>query len=157
MGLGEVLHGLRSATVRVALTQHRVHGRTLDLVVACPNIPLLIGRRLFRVGRQVVALRLQFGDRRLQLRDGSGDVGQLDDVGIGGLGEIAQLGQSVADLLVFGQAVVELGQHARGERDVSSLNLDTGRRGEGFDDGFERIRREKRRFIRARVNDFSHS
>jgi hypothetical protein len=119
VGLGEVLHGLGRAAVGVAFAQHRVDGRALDLVVACPNVLLLIGRRLFRVGGQVVALGLQFGDRGLQLRDGSRDVGQLDDVGIGGLGESAQLGQCVADLLFLGQTVAELGQHARGERDVS--------------------------------------
>src|SRR3712207_7450594 len=34
-----------------------------------------------------------FRSRRLQLRDRSADVGQLDDVGIGGLGELAQLGE----------------------------------------------------------------
>ena len=68
-----------------------------------------------------------------------------------------QFGKGVVDLLVFGQTVTELGQHARGERDVSCLDLDTSRGGEGFDDRFERVSRQKRCFIRARVNDFSHS
>ena len=89
---GVVLHRLRRAAVGVALAQHRVDRAALDLVVAGADVLLLVGLRVVRVVRQVEAQLLQLGDRSLQLRDGGADVGQLDDVGLGRLGEVTELG-----------------------------------------------------------------
>src|SRR5699024_5869651 len=100
VGLGEVLHGGGGAAIGVALAQHRVHGGALDRVVAGADILLLLGGGGLGVVRQVDALRLQLGDGGLELRHRGGDVGQLDDVGLGGLRQLAQLGQGVGLALV---------------------------------------------------------
>ena len=50
------------------------------------------------VGKRV-ALGLQLGDGRLQLRHGGADVRQLDDVGFGLERQRAELGERVADAL----------------------------------------------------------
>ena len=100
--LGVVLDRRGRAAVGVALAQHRVHRAALDLVVAGAGVLLLVGLRVLRVVREVVALRLQLRDRRLELRDRGADVGQLDDVGLGRLGERAELGERVVDALLGG-------------------------------------------------------
>ena len=100
--------------------------RALDLVVAGAGLVLLVGLRVLRVVRQVVALRLQLGDRGLELRDRGGDVGQLDDVGLGLRGQLAELGEGVVDALLVGEAVGELREDAAGQGDVAGLDLDTG-------------------------------
>mmetsp|Transcript_82102 Transcript_82102/g.248999 ORF Transcript_82102/g.248999 Transcript_82102/m.248999 type:complete len:214 (+) Transcript_82102:907-1548(+) len=66
--------------VRIALTQHRIHSTAKDLTITGFDIPLGRVLRLFRVLRQVVALGLEFRNARLELRHGSTDVGQLDDI-----------------------------------------------------------------------------
>ncbi len=78
-----VLDRGRGPAVGVALAQHGVDRGALDLVVAGPDLPLLLGRRALGVVGQREALRLQLRDRRLELGDRGGDVGQLDDVGLG--------------------------------------------------------------------------
>ena len=108
---GVLLDRVRRPAVGVALAQHRVDGRALDLVVAGADVALLVGRRVVRVVGDVVALRLQLGDRRLQLGDRRRDVRQLDDVRLGPRGQLAELGEGVADALVVAQA---LGEQRRG-------------------------------------------
>ena len=90
---GVLLDRVRRPAVGVALAQHRVDGRSLHLVVAGAHLALLVGRRVVRVVGDVVALRLQLGDRRLQLGDRRRDVRQLDDVGLGPRGQLAELGR----------------------------------------------------------------
>jgi hypothetical protein len=107
---GVVLHRGGGATVGVALAQNRVHGAALDLVVAHADVALLVGLRVVRVVGQGEALGLQLGDRGLELRHRGRDVGQLDDVGLGGRREVAELGEGVADALVLGEV---LGEEAR--------------------------------------------
>ena len=150
---GVLLHRVRRPAVRVALAQHRVDGRSLDPVVAGAHVAVLVGRRVVRVVREVVALRLQLGDRRLQLGDRRRDVGQLDDVGLGPGGQLAQLGQGVADALVVAQPLGEQRQDASGEGDVAGLDRHPGDPGVGLDDRQERIRRQQRRLIGVRVDD----
>ena len=119
---GVLLDRVRRPAVGVALAQHRVDGRALDPVVAGADVALLVGGRIVRVVRDVVALRLQLGDRRLQLGDRRRDVRQLDDVRLGPLGQLAELGEGVADALVVAQALGEQGQDAPGEGDVARLD-----------------------------------
>ena len=70
---------------------------------------------------------LQLGDALQQLGDGGGDVGQLDDVALGGLGELAQRRQLVGDPLLGLQSVGEVGDESARHGDVSLLNLTTAR------------------------------
>lgn len=151
-----VLNGLGGAAVGVALAQDRVDGRSLDLVVAGLDVLVLVRLRLLRVVGEVEALGLQFGDRGLELRDGGGDVGELDDVGLGGLGELPEFGQCVGDLLVGRETIGELCEHTGCQGDVPGLDIDARRGGEGFDDRLERVGRQQGRFIGACVDDFGH-
>ena len=150
---GVLLDRVRRPAVRVALAQHRVDGRPLDPAVAGAHVALLVGRRVVRVGGDVVALRLQLGDRRLQLGDRRRDVRQLDDVGLGPLGQLAELGEGVADALVVAQPLGEQRQDAPGEGDVAGLHRHARHPGERPDDRQERIRRQQRRLIGVRVDD----
>ena len=153
---GVVLDRQRRAAVRVALAQDRVDGRALGLVVARPGVLLLVGLRVVGVVRQVVALLLQLLDRGLELRDGGGDVGQLDDVGLGRLRQRAQLGERVVDPLVLAQAIGELGDDAARERDVPRLDVHAGLGGVRLDDRQERVGRQQGRLVRVRVDDLGH-
>ena len=150
---GVVLHRLRRAPVGVALAQHRVDRAALDPVVAGAGVLLLVGRRVVRVVGQVVALLLQLGDGRLELRDGGADVRQLDDVGLGRLRQLAQLGERVVEALLLGEPVGELRDHPARERDVAGLDGHAGRGGVGLDDRQEGVRRQQRRLVRVRVDD----
>ena len=66
---------------------------------------------------------LQLGDALQQLGDGGGDVGQLDDVPLGGLGELAQRSQLVRDPLLGRQPLGKVGNQPTSHRDVSLFNL----------------------------------
>ena len=145
--LREVLDRERGAAVGVALTQDGVDGGAEDVGVGRGDLLLLVGARVVRVVRQVVALTLELGDGRLELRHGGRDVGQLDDVGLGRLGELAETGEVVGDALLVGQPVGELGEDAAGERDVARLQLHTGARGEALDDREQRVGGQCRRLV----------
>ena len=153
---GVVLDRQRSAAVRVALAQDRVDGRALGLVVARPGVLLLVGLGVVGVVRQVVPLLLQLVDRGLELRDGGGDVGQLDDVGLGRLRQGTQLGERVVDPLVLAQAIGELGDDPARERDVPRLDVHAGLGGVRLDDRQERVGRQQGRLVRVRVDDLGH-
>ncbi len=91
---GVALHRRRGAAIGVALAQHGVDGAALDLVVAGADVALLVGLGVAGVVGQVVALVLQLLDRGLELRHRGADVRQLDDVGLGRLGQLAELGRA---------------------------------------------------------------
>ena len=147
------LDGRGRAAVGVALAQHRVDRRALDLVVAGAGLALVVGLRVLGVVGQVVALLLQLLDRRLELRDRGGDVGQLDDVRLGPRGQLAQLGEGVVDPLLLGEPVRELRDDPARERDVAGLDAHAGLRGVRLDDRHERVRRQQRRLVGERVDD----
>ena len=115
MAAGVVLHRGGGAAVGVALTQDRVHGAALDLVVAHADVALLVGLRVVRVVGQGEALGLQLGDGGFELGHRRRDVRQLDDVGLGGRRELTELGQRVADALVLGQVLGEEREDATGQ------------------------------------------
>ena len=48
--------------------------------------------------------------------------GQLDDVGLGPLGQLAELGERVVEALLVGEPVGELGDDPAGQRDVAGLD-----------------------------------
>jgi hypothetical protein len=81
------------------------------------------------------------------------DVGQLDDVGLRGLGEHAQLAQRVANLLLIGQALRELVDRARGDADVAQVNLNARGVREFTDDREQGVRREHRGLVCVGVHD----
>ena len=118
------LHRRRRAPIRVALAQHRVDRAALHPVVGLTRLLRVVRARVVRVVGDVVARLLQLLDRRLQLRDRGADVRQLDDVGLGRLGQLAELAQRVRDALLVGQPVRELGQDPARQRDVAQLDLD---------------------------------
>ena len=107
----------------LTFSQHGVDSRAEHLGVDSLD-GLLIG--VLGVGRvvgDVVALGLQLSDALQQLGDGSGDVGQLDDVALGGLGELAQRRQLVRNPLFRSQPLGEVSNQTASNRDISLLNL----------------------------------
>ena len=98
-------------------------------------------------------MTLQLGDGGFQLRHRGADVRQFDDVRFRFGGEISQFGESVADLLVVGEILREIGDDASGERDVPGLDRDAGMLGERLDDWQKGIGREGRRFVGLCVDD----
>ena len=107
----------------LTFSQHGVDSGTHHLAVDSLD-GLLIG--VLGVGGvvgDVVTLGLQLGDALQQLRDGGGDVGKLDDVSLGGLGELAQGSQLVGNPLLGSESLREVSDQTAGHRDVSLLNL----------------------------------
>ena len=153
---GVVLDRGRGTAIGVALAQDRVDRGALDLVVLRAGRLLLVGLRVLGVGRQVVALVLQLLDRGLELRDRGGHVGQLDDVGLGLGGQLAELGERVVEALVLGQPLGELADDPRRHGDVAGLDLDARGLRVGRDDRQERVRRQHGRFIGVGVDDLGH-
>ena len=95
-----VLDRQRCAAVGVAFAQYRVYGTAHHFAVTRLDFFFSVSGDGFRVVRDVEALRLQFFDRGLQLRDRGADIGQLDDVGFRGNGQGAQFGEVVCYSLV---------------------------------------------------------
>ena len=153
---GVVLDRCGGAAVGVALAQHGVDRAALDLVITGAGVALLVGLGLVRIVRQGDALGLQLGDGRLELGDRGGDIGQLDDVGLGRRGQLTQLGERVPHALVLGQEVGEGRHDAPREGDIARLDLHAGRGGEGLDDREEGVRRQQRRLIGQGVDDLGH-
>mmetsp|Transcript_95790 Transcript_95790/g.266099 ORF Transcript_95790/g.266099 Transcript_95790/m.266099 type:complete len:296 (+) Transcript_95790:2206-3093(+) len=124
MLLGVGLHWLGHAPVRVALSEHGVHGAPQHLGIARLDVVLLVGLWFRRVVWHSIALRLQLLDGGRQLRHGRGNVGELDDVGRRSLGQAAQGLQVVLYPLGRCEAVREEGLDARRQGDVLLRNLD---------------------------------
>ena len=106
-----------------------------------------------RIVRDVVALRLQLGDRGLQLGDRCRDVRQLDDVRLGQRRQSAELGERVAHLLLGRQVLRERREDAAGERDVTCLDVHPRLAGDGLHDRQERCGREGRSLVGVGVDD----
>ena len=117
--LGELLHRNGRSAVGVALTKYGIDRRAENH--GEPLLQSLFGLvlGLFGVVGDVVSLFLQLLDRGLQLRNGSADVGQLDDVGFGSLCELSELRQMIGDLLIVGELLGEVRDDPAHERDVS--------------------------------------
>ena len=148
-----LLDRLGCAAVRVAFAQHRVHRAAQTLAVALPDFFFLVGLRMSWEFRKVVALGLQLLDGGQELRHRRADVRQLDDVRVRQLRQLAQFGQVVRHALLFGQVVGELGQDARRHRDVTGLDVDSGRVGKGAYHRQKGVGRKQRRLVGQRVDD----
>ncbi len=90
---------------------------------------------------------MQLFDGVLQLGDGSADVRQFDDVGVGGLGQFTQLRQEVGNLLLFGQAFGKVRDDAAREGDVPGFNIDAGSLKELLHHGEQGVGRQRRGFV----------
>ena len=134
IGFRVLLDSRSDAAVRITLAQDRVDGAAENPGIAVTRFALRIVCGFFRVIGNIEALGLQFADCRGQLRYRRTDVRQLDDVRVGRLGKRAELGERVADALLVGQALREVGQDAPGQRDVARLDVDARGIGKGFDD-----------------------
>ena len=153
VGFGVFLDGFGGAAVGIAFAEDGVDGGAFDFVVARLVVGFLVVGGLVGVVREGVAFALELGDAGLELGEGGGDVGELDDVGLGGLGEVTQLGEGVGDALVLGEDVGELGDDAAGEGDVAGLDLDAGGLDEALDEREERIGGESGGFVGVSVAD----
>ena len=150
---GEGLDGGGGAAVGVALAEHRVHGTTLDLVVAGLDGDLRVVFGLVGVVGQRVALGLELGHGSLELGDRGADVGQLDDVGLGPQRERAELGEGIGDPLLLGQHVGEHGEEPASQGDVACLDVDARGACEGLDDRQEAVGGQGGGFVGVRVDD----
>ncbi|OQA08236.1 MAG: hypothetical protein BWY66_01081 [bacterium ADurb.Bin374] len=150
---GILFHRIGDAAVGIALAQHGIHGAAEDLRVTRLDLFLLVGFRLGRILGNLVAVRLELLDGRLELRDRGADVRQFDDVGLGLVGHVAEKREVVAVPLFGGQVLGKRGQDTAGERDVAQLDRDAGRGRERLDDGQERGGREGRGFVGLGVID----
>jgi hypothetical protein len=151
---GVLLDGAGGTAVGIAFAQDRVDDAAEHLGVTRLDLLFGVRRRVVRIVRNVVALALQFLDRGLELRDRGGDVGQLDDVGLGPRREFAEFGEFVVDPLCWGELLGEIGEDATSQRDVLQLHGHTRRAQEGFDDRQQGESRERRGFIDFRPHDF---
>ena len=144
-----VLHCFWCAAVGVAFAQDRIHGRAEHLGVTRAGLLFRIGRWVFwEIGNRV-ALCLKLGDGGFELRNRCGNIGQLDDVGIGQQREGAEFGEVVRVLAGFGK----LGEDAAGERDVARFHLDAGAAGEALHDRQQRVGRKCGGFVGLGVDD----
>jgi hypothetical protein len=151
--LGEALNGSRCATVRVAFAQHRVYGAAKRLAVTPMRLAFLVGRRIVGVVRQGKALRLQLGDGCFELRNRSADIGQLDDVGVRVLRQVAEFAEIIRDLLIRFEAIGKLSQDPRGHGDVGLGDLDARRSGECSNDRQQGVGCEQWRFVGKCIKD----
>ena len=135
------------AAVGVTLTENRVDGGPEAF-----GEPLLEGLfgvvlRFFGVVGDVVALGLELLDGALQLGDRGADVGELDDVGVGHLCQLAQPCELVGDLLIVGQVVGEIGDDSTHQRDVAGLDVNARTPGICLYDGEKGVGRQSRRLV----------
>ena len=107
----------------LTLTEDGIDSRSQDLGVDSLDSLLLRVLGVSGVVGHVVSLGLKLGNALEQLGDGGGDVGQLDDVTLGGLGELAQGAQLVRDPLLGSQSVAKVSNQAASNGDVPLLNL----------------------------------
>ena len=137
--LGVGLDGTGGAAVGVALAEDGVDGGTKNLGVAGAGVLLGVGGGVLGEGGEGIALGLELGDGGLQLGNGGGDVGELDDVGLGLEREGAEFGQGVGHALGGGKEVGENGEDAGGNGNVARLHGDACVLGKGLHDGQETV------------------
>ncbi len=123
---GIVLDRCGRTPIGVPLPQHGVHGAPHQPVVPGANTPVLVGLWIVWKVRKGITLPLQLRDGGLELWARRRDVRQLDDVGLGGLGQFSQLSQGVRAALILLEVFGELGEDPPSQRDVAGLHPHTG-------------------------------
>ena len=118
----------RAATIRVAFAQHGIDGAAEHLGITRRNVPLFGARRIRRIFRHGEPVALQLSDRRGELRQGSADVRQLDDVGVRLFAELAELREVIGERFHSARQSIGKGREdAPGEGDVAQLDRYTRR------------------------------
>ena len=74
----------------------------------------------------VVTLTAQFGDARVELRDGCGDVGQFHHDRFGRLAQFSEVGEVVGNALVRLETLRKSRENPTGDRDVARDDVDAG-------------------------------
>jgi hypothetical protein len=147
------LHRRRHTPIRVAFAQHGIHRAAEHLRVAQLGALLDVVLRLLGIGGHRVTLLLQLLDRRLQLRNRSADVRQLDDVGHRRLREIAELREIVRLALVWLQRLRKRRENPAGEGDVACLDREPHGLRERTHDRQQRVGGERGCLVRSGVDD----
>ena len=150
---GVVLHCLRRAAVGIALTQDRIHGAALDLVVAGLGVLLVVVCGHLGIVRQGETALLQLRDGGFELGDGCADIGKLDDVCLGLERESAEFGKGIFCFLICRQPVRKNGQNTPRQRNVPHLHRDARMLREALQDRQEGVSGQKRGFVGLRVDD----
>ena len=145
---GIVLHGIGGAAVGIALTEHRVHGRALHLVVLGADSLLFVRGRSVRIIGDVKAVLLEFGNRSLELRHRGRNVRKLDDVRIRFKRKLAQECEVVVGL-------AESSQNAARQGNILGFHIDISRLRKSAHDGQQGLSGQERRLVRKGVIDFS--
>mmetsp|Transcript_20286 Transcript_20286/g.41642 ORF Transcript_20286/g.41642 Transcript_20286/m.41642 type:complete len:281 (+) Transcript_20286:1785-2627(+) len=148
-----LLHGNCRAAVGITLTQHGVHRAAQALGVAGLDVFLLIVLGVLGVLRQGKALRLELRDAFLELGDGGAHIGQLDDVGVPALGQLAQPPEGILSLLLLCEVVGEVRQNSARNRDILELYVHVCVVAEGLHHGEEGVRRQHGRLVGVGVHD----
>ena len=100
MLLGVSFYRVCRPAVGVAFPQHRVDGTAQNFCITGFYGMLCLRLRIFRIVRKGIALALEFADGILELRHGSTDVGEFDDVRFRRLGQFPEFRQVVRILLL---------------------------------------------------------
>ncbi len=154
--LGVALDRSGRPSVGVPFAKHRVDGAAEHLGVAGPDFLFGIVFRVLGIVRNIVALRLQFPDRRLQLRNGCTDIRQLDDVRLFGLRQFTELREIIRNTLLPGQVFGKVRDDPACQRNVPGFDIDTSAFGESLDNRQKRVRRQGRSLVNLGINDFRH-
>jgi hypothetical protein len=96
---------------------------------------------------------LQLRDGRLQLRNRRADIRQFNDVRFRCGGQIAELGERIAELLIGGEILWKIRHDASRQRDVPRLDSNASMLGKCLDNWEKGIGRESRRFVGLCIND----
>ena len=136
---GILLDGLGSTAVGVSLAEDGVDGASLDLVIAGADLLIGIGLRVIRIIRELVSLRLKFGDGCLELRNGGADVWELDDISLWLERQSPQFSKGVTDFLILREKVGECRNNTASQRNVPKLHGNTGMLGNRLNDRQKRV------------------
>ena len=153
VGAGVGLDRRRRAPVRVTFAQNRVHRRALHRVIALARLDFGVGFGVFRIIGDVIALLLQFLDRRNELRHGGRNVGQFDHIGARALYDIAKQRKIIRHFLGLCQALGERRQNPSGQRDIPGPDGNLRLTQKLAQDRQQRGRGQLRGFVCLGVND----
>ena len=104
--------------------QDRGDGAAEDLRVCALEFPVSVSLRgSSGIVRHRITVILELFDGGLELRHGSADIRQLDDVGFGGLDEFAELGEPVGMPLPGRQIVGKTGENPSGKARCPAFRL----------------------------------
>lgn len=137
---------------RIPLVRQEVDRAPPDCAVAVAYFALLIRRGVVGIAGKGVPVLLQLDDGSLRLGKRGGEVGQRNEVGLGGLGKGGQFRQRVVDALCRIEILGKAGSDATHQRDAPGLHPKSGLRCECVDRRQKRVRREEGRRVSVGVD-----